>query len=88
VLYLMLVRFLTFVRRLSLPRSSVVVPVFLTMLLTLPSVGSLRAAPPDDSEDSATAAIITIASRILRRNRTSTLFTWPTYLRTSSYKQH
>jgi uncharacterized protein YdaL len=54
----MLVCLLAFLRFLGLRRSSVAVPVFLTMLLTLPLVGSLRAAPPDDSEDSTTAAII------------------------------
>ena len=52
VLDLMLVCFLTFLRCFSLRRSSVAVLVFLTMLLMLPLVGLLRAAPPDDAEDS------------------------------------
>ncbi len=54
----MLVCLLAFLRYFRLRRSSVAVLVFLTMLAMSPLVGLLRAAPPDDAEDSSTVAVI------------------------------
>ena len=54
----MLVCFLSFLKCFRLRRSSVAVLVFLTMFAISPLVGSLARAPPEDAEDSATAAVI------------------------------
>ncbi len=54
----MLVRFLAFLRPSHLHRSSVAALALLTLMLMFPPVGSLRAAPRDDAEDSSAVAII------------------------------
>ena len=54
----MLVCFLALLRYFRLRRSSVAVLVFLTTLAMFPLVGLLRAASPEDAEDSGTVAVI------------------------------